>query len=95
MIQRAPRAHRAHARVPDHRRRAAHRPHPHSTSVAVRLGLTSLAPLNLVATSRQTQPNGVGLLLSSIALGMLVVASLSLLRQLRRLHGGWWEGSAR
>jgi hypothetical protein len=46
--------------------------------------------LNLVAASRQTQPNGVGLLLSSIALGMLVVASLSLLRQLKRLNGGWW-----
>lgn len=95
VIQRASRAHRAHARARDHRPRAAHRPHPHPAPVALRLGLPSLAPLNLVAASRQTQPNGVGLLLSSIALGMLVVASLSLLRQLRRLHGGSWEGSAR
>jgi hypothetical protein len=95
VIQRAPRVHRANARVRDHRRRAAHGAHPHSPSVALRLGFTSLAQLNLVAASRQTQPNGVGLLLSSIALGMLVVASLSLLRQLRRLDGGWWETPAR
>ena len=88
MIQRAPPVHRAHARVRHHGPRAAAKPHP--ASVAVRLGLTSLAPLNLVATSRQTEPNGDGLLLSSIALGMLVVASLSLLRQLKRLNGGWW-----
>jgi hypothetical protein len=82
--------HRAHARVRDHRPRAADRPHPHPAPVALRLGLPSLAPLNLVAASRQTQPNGVGLLLSSIALGMLVVASLSLLRRVKRLNGGWW-----
>ena len=59
------------------------------------LWLPSLASLSFVAATRQTQTNGVGLLLSSLALGMFVVASLSLLRQLRRLHGGMSERQAR
>lgn len=43
-----------------------------------------------VAASRAPQPNGVLLLLSSVSLGLLVVASLTLLRRVKRLNGGWW-----
>ena len=95
MTQRPPRVHRAHARPRGHRHRVAHRPHPQPTPVALGLWLPSLASLSFVAATRQTQTNGVGLLLSSLALGMFVVASLSLLRQLRRLHGGMSERQAR
>ena len=44
----------------------------------------------LVATGREPKPNGVLLLLSSLSLGLLVVASLTLLRRVKRLNGGWW-----
>ena len=39
---------------------------------------------------REPKPNGVLLLLSSVSLGLLVVASLTLLRRVKRLNGGWW-----
>ncbi|MGZ4186450.1 MAG: hypothetical protein ACXVUE_07520 [Solirubrobacteraceae bacterium] len=54
------------------------------------LSVPRLARLNLAAAGRASQPNGVLLLISSLALGMLVVASLSLLRRVKRLNGGWW-----
>jgi hypothetical protein len=52
--------------------------------------LPRISPPAFVATSRQPEPNGVLLLLSSVSLGLLVVASLTLLRRVKRLNGGWW-----
>lgn len=58
--------------------------------VTVDPALPRISPPAFVATSRAPQPNGVLLLLSSVSLGLLVVASLTLLRRVKRLNGGWW-----
>ena len=51
-------------------------------------------PLQAVAATKANQPDGTLLLLSALALGTLVVASLALLRRLTRLHDEWRERSA-
>lgn len=58
--------------------------------VTADFALPRISPPALVATSREPEPNGVLLLLSSVSLGLLVVASLTLLRRVKRLNGGWW-----
>ncbi|MGZ4237816.1 MAG: hypothetical protein ACXVS6_16715 [Solirubrobacteraceae bacterium] len=69
---------------------AAHQQHRATGPVTVNLALPRISPPNLVATGRAPGPNGVLLLLSSVSLGLLVVASLTLLRRVKRLNGGWW-----
>ena len=54
------------------------------------LALPRIALPNLLVAVREPKPNGVLLLLSSVSLGLLVVASLTLLRRVKRLNGGWW-----
>jgi hypothetical protein len=49
-----------------------------------RIGLRSL-----LAAAHEPKPSGVLLLLSSVSLGLLVAASLTLLRRVKRLNGGW------
>jgi hypothetical protein len=56
----------------------------------VNLTMPRIALPILVTASRASHPNGVLLLLSALALGMLVVASLALLRRVRQLNGGRW-----
>ena len=58
--------------------------------VSVDLGVPRIALPTVVASGSEPPPNGVLLLLSSLALGLLVVASLTLLRRVKRLNGGWW-----
>jgi hypothetical protein len=56
----------------------------------VDLSLPRIALPTVVASGREPPPNGVLLLLSSVSLGLLVVASLTLLRRVKQLNGGWW-----
>ena len=51
-------------------------------------------PLEAVAATKAAHPDGMLLLLSALALGTLVVASLALLRRLTRLHDDWQGRSA-
>jgi hypothetical protein len=51
-------------------------------------------PLEAVAVTKGVRPDGTLLLLSALALGTLVVASLALLRRLTRLHDDWPGRSA-
>ena len=73
-----------------HRAPAAHQQHRTTGPVTVNLALPRISPPHLVANGRAPGPNGVLLLLSSLSLGLLVVASLTLLRRVKRLNGGWW-----
>lgn len=73
-----------------HRSPGARPPHRTAGPVSVNLPLARVAVPNLVGSSREPQPSGVLLLLSSLSLGLLVVASLTLLRRVKRLNGGWW-----
>jgi hypothetical protein len=65
-------------------------------------GLTLLSPEDLprlpamaLADVKKARPGGALLLFSALALGGLVVASLTLLRRLTRLHREWTETTAR
>jgi len=69
---------------------AARPQHRATGPVTVDPALPRISPPAFVVTSRQPEPNGVLLLLSSVSLGLLVVASLTLLRRVKRLNGGWW-----
>jgi hypothetical protein len=69
---------------------AARQQHRATGPVRVNLALPRISPPKLVASGREPEPNGVLLLLSSLSLGLLVVASLTLLRRVKRLNGGWW-----
>jgi hypothetical protein len=69
---------------------AARQQHRATGPVTVDLALPRISPPDLVATSRAPEPNGVLLLLSALSLGLLVVASLTLLRRVKRMNGGWW-----
>ena len=69
---------------------AARLQHRTTGPVTVDPAVPRISPPALVATSREPEPNGVLLLLSSVSLGVLVVASLTLLRRVKRLNGGWW-----
>jgi hypothetical protein len=51
-------------------------------------------PLEAVAATKAARPDGMLLLLSALALGTLVVASLALLRRLTRLNDDWQGRSA-
>jgi hypothetical protein len=51
-------------------------------------------PNGAVPSPAASQPSGVLLLLSSLALATLVVASLALLRRVARLSAGLWEAAA-
>jgi hypothetical protein len=64
-------------------------PHRATGPVSLDLDLPRVALPGLLGTGRDPGRNGVLLLLSSLALGMLVVASLALLRRVKRLNGGW------
>ena len=63
---------------------------PRDGPVSWTCALPRVALPNLLAAAREPKPNGVLLLLSSLSLGLLVVASLTLLRRVKRLNGGWW-----
>ncbi len=65
-------------------------PHRATGPVSVDLLTPRIGLRNLLAAARESKPNGVLLLLSSLSLGLLVVASLALLRRVKRLNGGWW-----
>lgn len=65
-------------------------PHRLTGPVSLSLALPRIALPNLLEPGRASEPNGVLLLLSSLSLGLLVIASLTLLRRLKRLNGGWW-----
>ena len=70
---------------------AAHQQHRATGPVTVDLPVPRISPPKLFATGRETEPNGVLLLLSSLSLGLLVVASLTLLQRVKRLNGGGRE----
>lgn len=89
-VEQAHRTRRAVVPARKHRSPRARPPHRTTGPVSVNLSLPRIAAPNLVASSRDPQPNGVLLLLSSLSLGLLLVASLTLLRRVKRLNGGWW-----
>ena len=74
----------------------------HQTTAAAKPFVLSLVnlrdlprlPLEAVAATKAARPDGMLLLLSALALGTLVVASLALLRRLTRLHDDWQGRSA-
>src|SRR5262249_54091810 len=71
-----------------HRTRAAH-PTPAGLALAL-LGVHSLPPvLGAAASSPSRHHDGSLLLVAWLALALLMVASLTLLRLLRRLEGNW------
>ena len=76
--------------VPAHKHHPpAARPSHHAGPVSLDLELPRVTLPALLDARGEPQPNGVLLLLSSLALGMLVVASLTLLRRVKRMNGGW------
>lgn len=85
--RRAPPARRGH-----HGRSTA-KPRPAANQFRLLIGRRQESSLEAASTIGHAvvRPGGVLLLLSALALGVLVVASIALLRLLR-LNGDWWEG---
>jgi hypothetical protein len=90
VIERAQSARRTPAPARKHHPPAARPTHRSIGPVSVDLGVPRIALPTVVASGSEPPRNGVLLLLSSLALGLLVVASLTLLRRVKRLNGGWW-----
>jgi hypothetical protein len=83
---------RASAPQKAHAARAAHQtPADRASSLARDLDPSSVLGTGLVS-SAPGRPDGMLLLLGSLALGLLVFASLTLLRLLRRVGGSWYQG---